>query len=530
MREQSASRSSWLNQLSRQRSLAELAEQTVDVVVIGGGVTGAGVALDAASRGLSVALLEAGDFASGTSQWSSKLVHGGLRYLAKMDFGVAWESAAERRLLMARNAPHLSRPLGFLIPRTAGASRIEYLLAGVGVLLADGLRRLTGLSSAVLPGPRILDRHSAHALAPALNEETLRGGILYWDGQLEDDARLVLGLLRTAAGLGAHILRDVEAKSVTESEVQAIDRQSGESITVRGRTVIMATGVWADRLDPDLRVLPSRGTHLVIRSTRLGNPRTAYTAPVPGHFGRFVFVLPQPTGVCYIGLTDVEDAESDGHKPAVPEQDVDFLLNIVGAHMSQPLTKADVIGSFAGLRPLVRAQKDSGGNSADVSRKHLLINEPGKPISIVGGKLTTYRRMAQDAVDAAVARLGYGGACRTKNLPLVGAGTPAQLRAVTAPENLRRKYGSEAPELIQLAAKQPELLEPVFPGAEVSMVELLFGVLAEGAANVDDLLERRSRLALVPTDAHQAQAAAESMLTLAAKLLAAEPSERGTDD
>jgi glycerol-3-phosphate dehydrogenase len=507
---------SWINDSTRAHSLEHLAAHTVDVAVVGGGITGAGVALDAVSRGLSVALVESNDFGSGTSGYSSKLIHGGLRYLAKMDFGVAWESAMERRWLMAKIAPHLVRPLGFVIPDARSAPAWEAAAAGVGVVIYDGLRRFSGLGSTVLPRPQILSSQAVAALAPALDGRALRRGILYWDGQVVDDARLVLGVIRTAAGRGAHVLREVKATAMTDTTVTAVDTRTGEPVTITARVVVNATGVWAADFEPQLTVTPSRGTHLVVRAQRLGNPHAAHTVAVPGHFGRYVFVLPQPGGVVYIGLTDEEDHNADGHHPVVPEHDVDFLLAIVNATLAVPLTRADVVGSFAGLRPLVEAAHGDGPDgTADISRRHLVRDVPGAPITVVSGKMTTYRRMAQDAVDAVAARLGVDAPCRTKTLPLVGAASAKVLATVDAPARLVQKYGTEAAAVRALALHHPMLAEPLFEGTEITGAELLFAVYAEGAANVDDLLERRTRLAFVPADAEAARARAEEILALA---------------
>lgn len=519
----SADNPTWINDGTRRRSLDHLARHTVDVAVVGGGITGAGVALDAVSRGLSVALVEAGDFASGTSGYSSKLIHGGLRYLAKMDVGVAWESAVERRWLMERIAPHLVHPLGFVIPVTRGAPAWEGAAEGLGVVIYDVLRRLSGLAGTVLPRPQLLSGRAAAALAPGLDPHALRRGILYWDGQAVDDVRLVLGVVRTAAGLGAHMLRDVKAAGITATTVDAVDTRSGARLTVNARTVVNAAGLWAADLEPGLAVIPSRGTHLVVRADRLGNPHAAHTVPVPGNFGRYVFVLPQPGGVVYIGLTDEEDHGADGHHPAVPERDVGFLLDIVNATLAAPLARDDVVGAFSGLRPLVRAPHDDGtAGTADISRRHLVRDVPGTPVTVVGGKLTTYRRMAQDAVDAVAARLDTAAPCRTRTLPLAGAASPRALDAVDAPARLVAKYGTEALDVLALARLDPLLAEPLFEGTEITGAELLFAVRAEGASSVDDLLERRTRLSFVPADAARARGRAAEILALAGTLGAAQ--------
>ncbi|WP_425859709.1 glycerol-3-phosphate dehydrogenase/oxidase [Arthrobacter sp. TWP1-1] len=507
----------WINDATRQRSLEHLAEHAVDVAVVGGGITGVGVALDAVSRGLSVVLIESGDLASGTSGYSSKLIHGGLRYLAKMDFPVAWESAVERRWLMGRIAPHLVHPLAFVIPDARTAPGWEGLAAGAGVVIYDVLRRISGLGSAVLPRPQLLSRQAVGALAPGLDEKKLRRGYLYWDGQVVDDARLVIGIARTAAGLGAHILRDVKAVELTAETVDAVDVRTGAPVHIRARAVVNATGVWAADFEPQLSVTPSRGTHLVVRAERLGNPHAAHTVAVPGHFGRYVFVLPQPDGVVYIGLTDEEDHTADGHHPLVPEHDVDFLLGIVNTTLAVPLTRDDVVGSFAGLRPLVRIAH-AGDETADISRRHLVRDIQGQPITVVGGKLTTYRRMAQDAVDAVTSRLGIEAPCRTKTLPLVGAGSAGELGQVDAPARLVAKYGTEATTVQALGQADPRLAEPLFEGTDITGAELLFAIQAEGASDMEDLLERRTRLAFVTADAQQARGPAAEILALAASM------------
>lgn len=504
----------WINDASRDRALAHVSGQPIDVVVVGGGITGAGVALDAVSRGLTVALIESNDFGSGTSGYSSKLIHGGLRYLAQMDWPVAWESIMERRRLMTRIAPHLIRPLGFVVPRGRRASHLPIAMAGIGVVIYDVLRRLSGMSGTALPRPQLLSSQAAAALVPALDAQRLRGGLLYWDGQVVDDARLVVGVVRTAAGLGAHILRDVRATALTATTVDAVDTRTGRPVTIRARVVINATGVWAGQFDRQLTVTRSRGTHLVVRATRLGNPHAAFTVDVPGHFGRYVFVLPQLSGVVYIGLTDEEDHLADGHNPQVPEHDIDFLLGVVNTTLAVPLTRDDVVGCFAGLRPLVQSG-DGTGATADISRRHLVRDVPGQPITVVGGKLTTYRRMAEDAVDAAAARLGVHHPSRTKALPLVGAADRKSLDAITAPARLVALYGTEAVIVQELQQQDPLFAQPLFEGTEITGAELFFAVRAEGASSVDDLLARRTRLALVPADADAARERAEQIFALA---------------
>src|SRR4051812_41806863 len=283
----------------RARDLEDVAGASVDVVVVGGGVTGTGVALDAASRGLSVVLLERADLASGTSRWSSKLVHGGLRYLAHGEIGLARESARERAVLMGATAPHLVRRLPFLVPDVAG--RDVTALAAAGGRLGDAVRRSVPDGPRSLPATRRVSRGEVAQLTPCVRGS--RGGVVFWDGQLADDARLVVALARTAAQYGARILTGAAVTAVDGADVH-VRLGEGETFSLRASVVVNAAGVWAQRLAPDIRLVPSRGSHLVVRSARLGNPTAALTVPLPGSRSRYVFALPQPEGLVYLGLTD----------------------------------------------------------------------------------------------------------------------------------------------------------------------------------------------------------------------------------
>lgn len=486
----------------------------VDLLVVGLGVTGAGVALDAAARGLSVVAVDAHDVAFGTSRWSSKLVHGGLRYLANGQFGVARESAVERGILMERTAPHLVRPLPMLIPLTGATSRGQAALARTGLIAGDLLRFSAGTARDTLPRPRRLTPTETKALAPVVRAD-VRGGLLSWDGQLEDDARLTLAIARTAAREGAAVHLGVRVESVDRGlvDLHGPSTPGGPLLRrrIRARMVVNATGVWAGQLAPEVRLTPSRGTHLVLRADALPGVRCAVMAPVPGASNRFVFALPQPDQTIYLGLTDdpVEDIED---VPAVPEQDVDFLLQTCSAVLARPLSRADVVGSFAGLRPLLTG----GGSTADLSRRHAVLTGDDGTVTVVGGKLTTYRRMAQDAVDAALATLGAAAAlpCRTAELPLVGAGTVDPTTPLS--NRLRRRFGNEDDLVLANARRfglsSEEALTPIAPTLAITPAELLFGVSHEGARSVADLLDRRTRVGLVPADREQAVAAAEYAL------------------
>ncbi len=501
----------------RGRELAQATDgRTVDLLVVGLGVTGAGVALDAASRGLDVVALDAHDIAFGTSRWSSKLVHGGLRYLAKGQVGVAYESAVERGILMTRTAPHLTHPLPMLTPLMPMVSRPHARLVEAGLRAGDLLRASARTAHEVLPRPRRLTATETLAMAPALRGRGLRGGLLSWDGQLEDDARLVVSIARTAAGHGARILTRTRVVSLSGSGAEVRDELTGRVSTIRARAVVNAAGVWAGELVPEVSLRPSRGTHLVLRGSALPGLSVAVTAPVPGESNRFVLVLPQPDGLVYVGLTD---EPADGPVPDVPvpsESEIGFLLDVVGAVFERPLHRDDVVGAYAGLRPLLH----SDGRTADLSRKHAVLTSATGVVTVVGGKLTTYRRMAQDAVDAAVAQGGLvAGPCRTKHLPLVGAAPRDVLTTVEAPARLVRRYGTEAPEVLAAAAAVcADPMRPVAPGSPVTAAEMLWGVTHEGALDVDDLLDRRTRIGLVPADRPLAEPAAREALHLAGSL------------
>lgn len=489
--------------------------ETTDVLVVGLGVTGAGVALDAVSRGLDVVAVDAFDVAWGTSRWSSKLVHGGLRYLANGQVAIAHESAVERGILMESTAPHLVHALPMVIPLTADVSAGQAFLARRGVAAGDLLRRVARTKRETLPKPRRISATETRALAPVARGD-VRGGVLSWDGQLEDDARLVLGIARTAAARGARVHTRTRVLELTGDGALLRDELTGETRRIRAKAVISATGVWAGQLVPGITLKPSRGTHLVLRSSSLPGVRCAIMAPVPGASNRFVFALPQPDGTFYVGLTDEEVEGEIPDVPEVPESDVEFLLDVISRVLAKPLTRDDVVGSYAGLRPLLK----SDGSTADLSRKHAVLTSDTGVITIVGGKLTTYRRMAQDAVDAAVAQRGLtAGPCTTRTLPLLGAGDPATLAAVDAPERLVRRFGTEAPAVLANALahglSEVEALTPVSDTIPATLAELVFGITHEGAADVADLLDRRTRIGLVPADREAAVPLAERALKLA---------------
>ena len=490
-----------LNAARRSAELTALADgEPLDVLVIGGGITGAGIALDAATRGLRVALVEKHDLAFGTSRWSSKLVHGGLRYLATGNIGIARRSAIERGILMTRNAPHLVRAMPQLVPLLGSMGRTERTLVRAGFLAGDTLRWLAGTPTAILPRSQRISAQRVLDMAPAVRCSGLDGGLLAYDGQLIDDARLVTAVARTAAQYGARILTYAAATQATGCSARLADQRTGESFDVSARAVISATGVWAQGIDPSLKLRPSRGTHLVLAAETLGNPVAALTIPIPGELNRFVFAMPEQLGRIYLGLTD-EDAP--GPIPDVPQptsEEITFLLDTVNTALGIALDAGDVIGAYAGLRPLIDAGE---GRTADVSRDHAVVESPDGVVSVIGGKLTEYRHMAQDVLDHAVGLRGLTGSpCRTRDLPLVGALTnPGSEVALTTdlPASLVARYGAEAANVVAVATCE-RAREPVADGIDVIRAEFEYAITHEGALEVSDIVDRRTRIGLVQPD------------------------------
>jgi glycerol-3-phosphate dehydrogenase len=491
----------------RSADLAALAEvDAVDVLVIGGGITGVGTALDAAARGLRVVLVEKHDYAFGTSRWSSKLVHGGLRYLASGHVGIAWESAVERHRLMTAIAPHLVRPLATVVPILPAMRWYHHPMIRAGYLAADALRVAARTPGSLLPHATRVRADVARRMFPAVSGDGLRGGYVAWDGQLVDDARLVVTVARTAAALGATMLTRVRADAVTGTSARLTDTCTGESLTLRARAVINATGVWAGEVDPSVRLRPSRGTHLVLDAAALGNPTASITVAVPGSHTRFVFAMPEQLGRVYLGLTDEEAPGAVPDEPVAAEHEIDFLLDTVNTALAAPLTRADVLGTYSGLRPLVDV---GGGATADVSRKHAVLVGPDGVVSVIGGKLTTYRQMAEDVLDRAVAESGLRAQpCRTATLPLLGAAGGA---GRGLPTSLVARYGGLAAEVVSTATV-PDPLGAIAPGIDVTRAEIEYAVTHEGALDAADVLDRRTRIGLVAADADRARTAIEEIV------------------
>jgi glycerol-3-phosphate dehydrogenase len=415
---------------------------------------------------------------------------------------------------MTRNAPHLVRAMPQLVPLLPSMGRMERALVRAGFLAGDVLRKTAGTPAAILPGSCRIPAQRVSDMAPAVRRNGLDGGLLAYDGQLIDDARLVAAVARTAAQQGARILTYAAASEVTGMSLRLTDQRTGESFDMSARAVINATGVWAGEIDPSLKLRPSRGTHLVFDAAALGNPTAALTIPIPGELNRFVFAMPEQLGRVYLGLTD---EEAPGPIPDVPQPtpgEMSFLLDVVNTALGITLESTDVIGAYAGLRPLI----DTGaGRTADVSRNHAVVESPSGVISVVGGKLTEYRHMAEDVLDRAIEMRGLtAGECRTRNLPLVGA--PANPGSTVAPmaglpESLVLRYGAEAAHVIAVATCERPV-DPVADGIDVIRAEFEYAITHEGALTVDDIVDRRTRIGLVAADRQRVVGVAHEMLEM----------------
>jgi glycerol-3-phosphate dehydrogenase len=505
--------------IERSQALAALAEDEFDVVVVGGGITGAGVALDAATRGYSVALLERADFASGTSSRSSKLVHGGLRYLQNFDLGLVREALLERQLLVAL-APHLVRPLPLVVPAFDG-SRPDRLV-GVGLNLYDVMsversrrRSRRGETESWSPERhRVISGEEVVELLPALAAREPTSGYLFYDCQT-DDVRLVLTVLGEAERFGAVCANRLHVTGLLEHAgrargVQAVDGESGERFAVRGANVVNATGVWADELRPHElhdeaelpRIRPSRGTHITLSHEDL--PLIG-GAIVPAGGGRSIFALPW-LGHSLVGTTD-NDYEGPLEHIRPAGEDVDYLLSAINEFFATDLGPEQLTGAFAGVRPLISTGDSK--KSVDISRKAELYETSSGMITITGGKLTTWRRMAKMTVDRLVLRDARDAPCRTHEIPLGQAIAVEELPRVegvgrVGPDPypaLASRYGHAAHDVLALARDgspaHPELAQPIVPGLPDLLAEVVLAARREQARSVGDVLLRRTRLGLL---------------------------------
>ena len=516
----------------RAEAIRQLADNTFDVVVVGGGITGVGCALDAASRGLRTALVERDDFASGTSSKSSKLVHGGLRYLQQGDVRLVYEALAERQRLR-RNAPHLVRTLPFLLP----------VMTGKGGVVPRKLARAMGSAMwayDLTGGLRIGKLHKrisadeAHAHMPTLRRERLASSYLYYDAEA-DDARLTLAVARTAAlDFGAVVVNRAAVTAMGAPEAPASGGPALRTLTVtvtdpdgttrdiavRTASVVNATGVWADEVrsleagqDHDT-IRPAKGIHITVPWDLVRNDIAA-VIPVPGD-KRSVFVVPWERQFTYVGTTDTDFAGSVDDPQCTPE-DVAYLLGALNAAITTEVGPADVVGTWAGLRPLVK--NEDSARTADLSRRHSVGHSPDGLVTVTGGKLTTYRKMAVDTIDHLLAHVLTDPSVhartrkrsRTKKLALRGAaGYPASLEAAAGgprgvdpalATRLAERYGGEAPQVWALVASDPAMGEPLVEGLDYVVAEAVYAVRHEMATTVDDVLERRTRARLLLRDA-----------------------------
>lgn len=491
----------------RTTALRDMSETPLDILVIGGGVTGVGCALDAVTRGLRVGLVEQRDLASGTSSRSSKLMHGGLRYLEEKDFALVYEALQERGLHTNRIAPHMVRPVSFLIPLTG---RIwQRLYYGAGVLLYDLMALARGKK---FPVHKHLSRRKALELAPGLKKSSLIGGILYHDAQI-DDARHTVAVARTAARHGAHIATSTRVIDLVKDDgrvvgARVLDIESETELEIRAERVINATGVWIDEIQDmagpsGLSVQAAKGVHIVV-------PRSAIDSDTG-------VVLRTPTSVLFIipwgeywllGTTDTK-WDLDRAHPAASSADIEYLLEQANAALDRPLRRADVVGVYAGLRPLISGEADE---TARLSREHAVAQPVPGLISIAGGKYTTYRVMAADAIDMAVEDLDHPvGPSATERIELIGADEWDEVKdsgpdlasrhglPEAVVERLLWRHGSRTAAVLALADDQPELLE-VLPGAGYIAAEALYAVRHEGALHLEDVLARRMRISIETID------------------------------
>lgn len=505
--------SSRLTAESRQQALSALeastsADQELDVLVIGGGVTGAGIALDSVTRGLSTAIVEAQDWASGTSSRSSKLVHGGLRYLQMLDFHLVHEALTERDLLIKDLAPHLVRPVPFLYPLEHRVWERAYV--GAGIALYDTLASMAPGKRA-LPLHRHLSRKQMERKFPDLAHDAAIGAVQYWDASV-DDARLVSTLIRTAASYGAHAASRTQVVELTKGSTGAVngaileDLETGKRITVRARAVINATGVWTEDTealagtDGGLRVLASKGVHIVVPRER-----------IKGQVGLILqteksvlFIIPW-SRYWVIGTTDTPWEQELTH-PVATSADIEYILEHANAVLAQPLTRDDIIGTYAGLRPLLQPGTKEGTSSAKVSREHTTASPtPGLTV-IAGGKLTTYRVMAKDAVDFAIGQRSAALPSITDKIPLIGAVGLDAVRRQARPwatkygwtpqmvDHLLHRYGSNLRDIVALCEADPALAAPLEHAPAYLRAEISYGVTHEGALHLEDLLLHRTRL------------------------------------
>ncbi len=499
----------------RQTALEMMARDGVEVLVVGGGITGAGVSLDAVARGYKTALIEKADFASGTSSKSTKLSHGGIRYLAHFDFALVKE-ALEERGRMIRNAPHLVKPLGFVLPLYKHNKRpmdMPFVLPGgigtslimqAGLLLYDLLSGKLGIQR-----HRRISIQTAQQLAPALLPKDMTSAFVYYDGQT-DDTLLTMSVLRTAAKQGALLANYTELLSFDLAEGVIVaanikDVVNGQTYRVPVKQVVNAAGVFAGRVEAlagksNIQIKPAKGVHLTVPREKV--PIGSYAVVLPETpDNRLVFLVPWHTRVT-IGTTDTKGGNID--VPVANRDDIDYLLEVTNAYLQTKLTKADVVSAWAGYRPLI-APASSNGDTSKLSRTHVVNDGPGGMITITGGKLTTYRRMAQDTVDRVDKHMGRASAHPTESMPLDGA--PGRVEAAKDVDKAAlqfgwnadvvqrvNEYGQEACELLKICTEDRAYAQPVVPDLPYVLAEVVYACRYEMAIQLDDMLARRLHL------------------------------------
>ena len=491
--------SSQLNRSQRDGDILAMTGLVLDVLVIGGGVTGTGAALDAASRGLKVGLVEQRDYASGTSSRSSKLFHGGLRYLEQLNFGLVSEALRERNLMLKTVCPHLARPVSFIYPLKHRLWERPYV--GTGVWLYDLMARRSG---SPLPRHDHLSKKELEKVAPGIDPKTNRGAVRYWDAMV-DDARHTLTVARTAKTHGALLATSVRVINIERlggiSEVTVHDLETGASSLIRSRSVINAAGVWSDDIQSlakskGLDVEASKGIHLVVPRDRIQSK----TGLILRTAASVLFVIPWDDH-WIVGTTDTPWS-LDQAQPAASRSDIEYLLTWVNSVLADPLTREDVVGVYAGLRPLLVGESD---DTSKLSREHAVLDNGSGLISVAGGKYTTYRVMAKDAVDATTHYLNRPlPPSFTESIPLVGADKFELTRSEPPPagvssethQRLLGRYGSLVTDLYDLMSSDPSLMDPISVDSPYTAAEIVYGVSHEGALHLDDLLTRRARISI----------------------------------
>lgn len=496
--------------LDRSAALRRLQETPrFDLLVVGGGATGLGVALDAAARGFSVALVERDDFSKGTSSRATKLVHGGVRYLAQGNIGLVREALRERKAVL-HNAPHLAQPLPFLVPAFGVKGRLwDRLFYGTGLKLYDLLAGRAGLGAT-----EFLGREQTLRAMPGVRAPGLVGAVKYWDGQF-DDARLAVALARTAASLGAVVLNHCPVRALSQNAgsidgATVTDAETGIDIEVKARCVVNATGVWVDEVrrmgsSRDSRMVsPSQGIHLVVDRDFLPGDHALLVPKTDD--GRVMFAVPW-LGKVLLGTTDTP-RDTIETEPTPLAAEVDFILGEAEKYLARAPTRADVRSVWGGVRPLVRAPSDQGGDTKDISREHVVVVDASGLVSVTGGKWTTYRAMAEDVIERCFAAglLEARGPAQTLDLRLVGAPSGVHHKLSDPPG--AQLYGTEAAYLDGLPGAQHEL------GMGLSEAMVRFAVRYEGARNVEDVLARRSRILFL--DAELAEALADEVAEILA--------------